>query len=143
MKVGHILPVHRLKITASPMRTMALILRDPNPIHLDPAASAAAGLGDRVINQGPSNVAYVMDMLMAAFPGHRLQAFECRFLSSVRDGDDVEAGGVVTEVSDDRTFCEAWLKVGEGAVALLALATLVRREAGQPGASAQRRRALH
>ncbi|MCR5879575.1 hypothetical protein [Phenylobacterium sp. J367] len=80
-----------------------------------------------MINQGPANVAYVMDVLRESLADYRLQAFQCRFLSSVRDGDRVEAGGVITAVAEDRIDCEVWLKLEGGATALSAQASLVRR----------------
>ena len=44
-------------VSPARMRTMAAILRDPNPIHWDRDAvdSLPLGLGKRTINQGPSN----------------------------------------------------------------------------------------
>ena len=61
--IGERLPGLAVTVEAAPMKPMALLLRDPNPIHLDPAAVARIGLGDRVINQGPLNAAYIWEML--------------------------------------------------------------------------------
>ena len=108
------------------MRTMADILHDPNPIHLHAAAAAAAGLGPHAINQGPANLAVVLDMLLQAFPGFRLETVESRFLANVRDGDDVEASGVVTGAEPDLVRCHAWLKVGDSTTVSV-IATLVPR----------------
>ena len=96
-------------MTAERMRKLALLLQDPNPIHLEREAVRRAGLGDRRINQGPANLAYVMTMLLAAFPGHRIQDLKCRFLGLVREGDVVEAGGVVKSVGPGQITCDAWL----------------------------------
>jgi acyl dehydratase len=41
------------------------LLRDPYPVHWDPAATEGLGLSGRVINQGPLNLSYVANMLMA------------------------------------------------------------------------------
>ncbi|MEI9988315.1 MAG: hypothetical protein WDN69_37590 [Aliidongia sp.] len=66
---GDALPIFVVpSVSAAAMKEWAVFLRDPNPIHLDPEVVKAKGLGDKVINQGPANVAYVMNMLMAAFP---------------------------------------------------------------------------
>lgn len=129
MKVGDPLPIRVHDVTAPPMAVLARVLRDPNPIHLDAAAAAGAGLGDRVINQGPANLAYVMDMLATAFPGHRLAKVESRYLANVRDGDRVEAGGTIALLEADRVSCDAWLRIQGGADAVSVKATLVRREA--------------
>ena len=52
------------------MRTMAAILRDPNPVHWDREAVAKLGFGHRTINQGPLGLSYMVNMLHAwAGPG--------------------------------------------------------------------------
>lgn len=127
MKVGDTLPILTHVVESTAMVIMAEILRDPNPIHLDPAAAAAAGLGDRVINQGPANLGYVIEMLHAALPDHRVESLESRYLANVRGGDTVTAGGKVLAAEADRVSCEAWLKGDGGEIAVVVVATLVRR----------------
>lgn len=129
MKVGDALQVRVHDVGAPAMIVLAQVLRDPNPIHLDPLAAAAAGLGDRVVNQGPANLAYVMDMLTEAFPGYRLAVIESRYLANVRAGDRVEAGGTITTCDEDQILCDAWLKLEGGADAVAVKATLVRQTA--------------
>ena len=130
--VGDLLTPWRLEqVEPANMRELADLLRDPNPIHLDAAAVKQLGLGDRVINQGPANLAYIVNMLNAALPGASLLQLDARFLSNVFGGDAVEAGGRVTSVASDasgtRVSCEIWLNVdgrgpavGGSAVLLLA-----------------------
>lgn len=127
MKAGDELPGWRHEVRASAMVPLAAILRDPNPIHLDPAAVAAAGLGDRVINQGPANLAYVVNMLGNALPNHRIERLDSRFLANVRDGDIVEARGTIVEATDDRVTCDVWLDLQGTGPAVRGRATLVRR----------------
>jgi acyl dehydratase len=94
-----------------------VFLADPNPIHLDVAVVKAKGLGDRRINQGPINVAYMMNMLMAAVPGCRIEAMDSRFLDNVYEGDCLTATGSVTAVDCNRLHCEFTLDVaGRGTV---------------------------
>jgi acyl dehydratase len=83
------------------IRIMALILRDPNPIHYDLDAVRAAGLGDREVNQGGVTMAYVVNML-AAWTGSRaaVRSIDCRFSANVLAGDAVEVGGTVTAVHE-------------------------------------------
>jgi acyl dehydratase len=78
------------------MKLMAALLRDPNPIHLDAEAVKALGLGDRVINQGPTNLSYLVNMVMREFGDVR--QIDVRFLGNVFAGDRVECSGVVTDV---------------------------------------------
>src|SRR3546814_17276029 len=92
------------------MKEWAVVLHDPNPIHLDVEVVKAKGLGDKVINQGPANVAYVMNMLAAAFPGSRIEKMDSRFVDYVYAGDRLTAGGTVTGTDEGRAFCDVWLR---------------------------------
>ena len=103
------------------MKTLALLLADPNPIHLDAAAARRLGVADRQVNQGPSTMAMAANMLLAAFPGARLTRFGTRLLSLVLAGDSVEGGGSVIdrEILDglERVQCRVHLDVpGRGRV---------------------------
>jgi acyl dehydratase len=84
------------------MKTVAALLRDPNPIHFDAGAVAALGMGDRPVNQGPTNMAYVCNMLRA-WTGDpaSLRRLQVRFLGNVFAGDRVIAGGVVTGIREE------------------------------------------
>jgi len=104
-------------VSAAAMREWTVFLDDPNPIHTDPDAVRALGLGDRVINQGPANLAYIMNMLRIAFPGATIEKIDARFLDNVFDGDRVTAGGRVTAREGGRIDCEIWLEAdGRGPV---------------------------
>ena len=99
------------------MRDWSVFLADPNPIHLDVEVVKAKGLGDKRINQGPMNVAFMMNMLLAAFPGCRIEAMDSRFLDNVYEGDHLTASGTVTAVDGNRVSCEFTLDVaGRGTV---------------------------
>ena len=116
--VGDSLPPFVVE-SASPeaMKAWAVFLADPNPIHLDVAVVKAKGLGDRVINQGPMNVAFMINMLMAAFPGATIEAMDSRFLDNVYGGEQVTAQGTISAVEGNRIACEFTLDVdGRGTV---------------------------
>jgi 3-hydroxybutyryl-CoA dehydratase len=106
------------RVSAEAMRELAVLLDDPNPIHLDPEAARRAGHGDRVVNQGPVNCSYVVSMLEGAFPEGVIRALRFRLLANVRAGDRVVAGGEVvrTEPGEDgrRVHCRVWLDVAGG-----------------------------
>lgn len=96
------------------MRTMAAILRDPNPIHWDRTVGAARGLGDHTVNQGPLGLSYMVNMLHAwAGPGSLRRVF-MTFPGPVLDGDRVVARGVVTAVRTEAgarlADCDVWLE---------------------------------
>lgn len=118
-------------VPTEPMKAMALILADPNPIHWDVAAVRALGLGDRVINQGPTNKAYIINAVIAWLGDPSLlRSISVRFRGNVYGGDRVEAGGAVTAVEtvgdERRATCDVWLNGPAGpaitGVAVVALA---------------------
>jgi acyl dehydratase len=106
------------------MKTMAVVLDDPNKIHTDPEVVKALGMGDRVINQGPTGVGYVLDMLRDAFPGATIEEIDVRFMANVLGGDRVVAAGKVSEVGDGTVTCEVWLDVDGGKRAIAGTARL-------------------
>ena len=115
--VGDALPPFEIVADPEAMKQWAVFLADPNPIHLDVEVVKAKGLGDRVINQGPMNVAYLINLLTAAFPGGRIEAMDTRFLDNVYAGDCVVARGTITAVEAGRISCDFTLDVdGRGAV---------------------------
>lgn len=89
-------------VDAEKMKTMAMILRDPNPIHWDVDLVRELGMGDRVVNQGPNNMAYLVELLARNFGGEdQIIDLKVRFLANVFSGDRLIAGGVVNVVSAD------------------------------------------
>ena len=127
---GMALPPWRLEsVSAERMKLLAAILRHPkNPIHWDPSEVARRGLGDRVINQGPTNLGYVANMLMAWAGAGCLRRLEARFTANVFAGDSVAAGGVVTalRVADGERVADGdvWLDRGDGTRAVVGTATV-------------------
>lgn len=93
-------------VSAEHMKTLAVVLDDPNPIHLT---------GPRPINQGPANLAWMLDLVREAFEGAALQAVNVRFLANVHAGDRVIAAGRVEAVEDGRATCSVWLDIDGGA----------------------------
>jgi 3-hydroxybutyryl-CoA dehydratase len=113
--VGASLPPYTLAaVKPENMKLWAGFLRDPNPIHLDAQAVRAKGLGDKVINQGPANLAYLITMLQRAFPQAVLEKLEVRYGGMVYGGDAVEATGTVRELSlgvgVSRVICDVSLR---------------------------------
>lgn len=128
-QVGDQLKPFRIEaVSTEAMKDWAVFLRDPNPIHLDVDVVKAKGLGDRVINQGPINVAYVMNMLQQAFPGGVIEKMQSRFVDNVFGNEAVETYGTVTEVTEAadgmRVTCEVGLKADERDVVIAGTATV-------------------
>jgi len=105
-------------VPAEAMKTVAALLNDSNPIHFDAESVRALGMGDRVVNQGPNNMAYVVNMLAAwaGGPG-RVRGLRVRFLGNVFAGDPLTARGVVTAVREEDgerlADLDVWLERGE------------------------------
>jgi acyl dehydratase len=129
VSVGSHIPEWRLdSVSPQRMQLLAAILRDPNPIHWDREEVAKRGLGDRLINQGPTNLGYITNMLMAWAGPACLRQLDVRFTANVFDGDRVVAGGVVTGVRHENgerlVDCEVWLDRAEGTRAVSGNATV-------------------
>jgi len=103
LEVGQDLPPLVVEsVDPEKMKLMAAILRDPNPIHFDAESVRALGLGDGVINQGPSNLSYAVNMVTRWSGGQRtVRSVAMRFLGNVFAGDRVECRGRVAAVEDD------------------------------------------
>ncbi|MDP6978054.1 MAG: MaoC/PaaZ C-terminal domain-containing protein [Myxococcota bacterium] len=125
--VGDALPAWSLdRVSPERMRTVAAILRDPNPVHWDRAFTTERGLEGKVVNQSPVNVGYVVNMLHAwAGPGC-LRRLRVEFPAPVFDEDQVTAGGRVSAITsgDAETLaeCEVWLDRQDGTRAVAGIA---------------------
>jgi acyl dehydratase len=121
MKLGpHVIE----SVSAPAMHDIALVLEDPNPIHLSGEAARAAGLGERPVNQGPVNMGYVLDMLRAAAPAATVKDLRVRLLANVFAGDRVTAAGEVLATEGNRVTCAVWLDVEGAGRAIEGTATL-------------------
>jgi acyl dehydratase len=130
VEAGDVIPEWVMeRVAPERMRTMAAILRDPNPVHWDRKAVAALGFGDRTINQGPLGLSYMINMLHEWAGPHCLKRVFMRFPQVVLDEDRVVARGVVTAVREvdggREADCEIWLE-REGAGRLLEGSAVVR-----------------
>ena len=112
-----------LTVREEEMKLLARLLRDPNPIHLDPDAAAALGFGRACVNQGPANLAYALTHLVRSRPGERLGALDARFHATVLAGDVVHP-----VVARDGTTGSSWtfaLRGSDGRLAVSGRAELV------------------
>lgn len=116
------------RIDPQAMKQWAVFLADPNPIHLDAAAVRAKGLGDRVINQGPINVAYMMNALLQAFPGGRIESMTSRFLDNVYGGERIIAHPTINAVEEGRIICSVSLESMDRGVVCTADAVVILKE---------------
>ena len=122
------------------MKTMAAILRDPYTVHWDRAGNERVGIGPRVINQGPLNVGYIANMLIAWAGPACIRRLTLAFGRPVLDGDSVTAHGVLTEICtvDDELLatCDVWLdRASERLVTGSAVVRISTREPGESNAT--------
>jgi acyl dehydratase len=115
VKVGDTIPEWDMpRVAAERMRTMAAILRDPNPVHWDRKTVAKLGYGDHTINQGPLGLSYMVNMLHEWTGPYSIRRLVMRFPHAVLDEDHVIAQGVVTQVREENgerlADCEIWLR---------------------------------
>lgn len=117
-------------VSAERMRTMAALLRDPNPLHWDREAVAALpmDLGYRTINQGPLGLGYMVNMLHAWAGPECIRRLQMRFPQVVLDGERVIARGTVTALRQEQgqtlADCAIWLEHEERGVLLEGTATV-------------------
>ncbi len=99
-------------VSIEKMKTMAAILRDPNPVHWDPNTVSAMGLGDKTLNQGPLGISYMVNMLHTWAGENCIRHMHVRFPSPlIFDGDRITAKGQITAIeSDGSLLCETWLE---------------------------------
>ena len=101
------------------MKVFSVLMRDPNPVHFDPAFVRSLGLGDRPVNQGTITMGYPITAVLEWAGGpERVVAFRCRFLRTLLADDEAIAGGEVTalERSGGRTVATVaiWLDRDNG-----------------------------
>jgi acyl dehydratase len=114
VEAGDSIPEWRMsEVSAARMRTMAAILRDPNPVHWDRALVAKLGFGEHTINQGPLGLSYMINMLHAWTGPTSIRRIIMRFPQAVLEGDCVTARGQVTAVREANgerlADCDIWL----------------------------------
>lgn len=101
-------------VDGAAMKTIAVLLRDPNPIHWDTRVLEELGMDPRPVNQGPINACYLLEVAIRACGGRdRLKRCSIRFLANVLAGQKVICGGrvlsvdLVAETADLELFASA------------------------------------
>jgi len=105
--VGASLPQRVVEVDVSRMKAMALLLRDPNPIHWDVDVNRRLGLGDLPINQGPITMSYLIELAVQSAGGReRIKHMKFRFLGNVFAGQTVVCTGSVTALDEAAGYAE-------------------------------------
>ena len=134
-KIGDSIPQWVMEsVSAERMRTMAAILRDPNPLHWDREAvdRLPMDLGKRTINQGPLGLSYMINMLHEWMGPECIKRFYMTFPQVVLDEDCVIARGTITALREEQgeqlADCKIWLEHSERGILLEGKATVQLRE---------------
>ena len=89
------------------IKTVAAILQDPTPTHLDPAVTRARGMGENLQTQGALNMTWFVEAAVRFAGGaDRLVSFKVRFLDNVFAGERFECTGTITAVDADGAQAE-------------------------------------
>jgi acyl dehydratase len=136
-KVGDSIPDWVMEsVSAERMRTMAAVLRDPNPLHWDREAvnslpvvdTLPYKLGKRTINQGPLGLSYIVNMLNEWMGPNCIKRFYITFPQVVLDEDRVVARGTITDLREENGVqladCDTWLEHEDRGVLLKGRATV-------------------
>ena len=121
VQIGDVIPPWEMaRVDPARMKTMAAILRDPYPVHWDRSANERLGLGGRVINQGPLNLSYLVNMLHAWAGAGCVRRLTVSFGRPVLDEDAVVATGTVRAIEvvdgERRATCDLRLMRGDEVV---------------------------
>ena len=105
-------------VDAEKMKTMAVLIQDPNPIHWDVESVKRLGLGSKPINQGPNNMAYVVNALVSWVGSiEQFKKLKIRFLGNVYAGDRLTVVGSITDIGqvegETLASCEVQLVRGD------------------------------
>jgi acyl dehydratase len=114
-RVGDDLPPLVIEqVDAERMKLMAAILRDPNPIHFDAERVRELGMGEKTVNQGPSNMSYLLNMVTQWSGGvPTLRSVAMRFHGNVFADDRVECRGRVAAVEAGLVTLDVEAAVGD------------------------------
>lgn len=129
IKVGDEIPAWVMeRVSNEKMKTMAAILRDPNPVHWDASSVKAMGMGERTINQGPIGLSYMINMLYAWAGPDSLRRIKMTFPKAIFNGERIVAKGEVIAINtlnkEVLAECNIWLERSEDDRPLVGTATV-------------------
>lgn len=107
-------------VGADTMRLVAALMDDPNPIHFDAVSARKAGLGDRMVVQGPVTFGHMLVFAAKAMGGmNGIGHASIRFLGNVFEGERLTCGGSigVPDESGNNLTVECEARVGDQIVA--------------------------
>tara|TARA_Y100000741_G_scaffold14228_1_gene11237 strand:+ start:125 stop:523 length:399 start_codon:yes stop_codon:yes gene_type:complete len=100
LKIGHKINQWSHQVRQEDLNSWSKILNDPNPIHFDANAVKKIGQGDKCINQGPANIAYLINTIFYNFPKCKILNIKNRLNGNVFVDDIVTVSGEITNISN-------------------------------------------
>ena len=98
LKVGDKIEDWSYTVRQENLVTWSNILNDPNPIHLNQSKVKELGLGNNCINQGPANIAYILNSINYNFPNSKILNLTNKLKGNVFSGDNVNVTGKITDL---------------------------------------------
>ena len=92
------------KVEQENLITWSNVLNDPNPIHLDNKTVKKLGLGDKCINQGPANIAYILNCISSNFKNYQLIEVKNKLNGNVFSGDKIVVEGKISDIENHENF---------------------------------------
>ena len=96
-KIGQKLDKWTFLVKQEYLVTWSQVLNDPNPIHLDNKKVEELGLGNKCINQGPANIAYILICISSNFPEYQLIKINNKLNGNVFSDDRVSVEGQISD----------------------------------------------
>ena len=111
------------------MNLWAEILDDPNPIHLDENSVKLLGLGEKTINQGHANIAYIINAINYNFPESEIIKLNNKMTDSIVEGDKITVSGHIENIVEKNKkiiiTCQLQLNVGKEKVSVVSEADIL------------------
>tara|TARA_B100000482_G_scaffold32326_1_gene20568 strand:- start:409 stop:813 length:405 start_codon:yes stop_codon:yes gene_type:complete len=111
------------------MDLWAEILNDPNPIHLDVNSVKLLGLGEKTINQGHANIAYIINAINYNFPESEIIKLNNKMTDSIVEGDKITVSGYIENIVEKNKkiiiTCQLQLNVGKEKVSVVSEADIL------------------
>jgi acyl dehydratase len=105
---------------AAAVAAYALASGDDNPLHVDPAIAAKAGLARPPVH-GMLLMGCIEPYLAAWRPGARIQKLSGKFIKPVLVGETIEISGKVVQAADDKpAVLRLMIRRADGEIACLA-----------------------
>ena len=102
LKINQKLDEWQHTVKQSDLVTWSKILNDPNPIHLDKNKVIELGFGHDCINQGPANIAYVINCISKNFKDYELLSINNKLKGNVFSGDEIKVNGIIIDIKKNK-----------------------------------------